>query len=316
MAGGPAGAFMKIIISFVLISTLALVGEASAEDVAAAAKAYARAQQAMLSGDYSGAADLFELADSLAPSAAALRSAVRARYTAGHQAVAATHAAELLRRYPDELESRRFAEQILEELGPTLGGVSLSCSSPCTVEVDQQAVGTALRREHVFFVAPGEQEITATFDGDERASRTVTAVAGERISVQLEEPPDAVLPASVSATSGDDAESDGISKYWMIGTGTVAVGLGVTATVFGMSTLDARDDIRAKVALGDREAAERAYEDAENTQLLTNLFIGGAAVAGATTIVLALVTDWSGSGHEVSVQPSRGGGSVMYLGRF
>src|SRR5690606_34146252 len=119
----------------------------------------------------------------------------RARYAAGHEAVAATQAAELLRRYPDDVESRRFAEQILEELSPKLGGVSLSCSSPCTVAVDEQAVATALRSEHVFFVAPGEKEITATFDGDGRTSQTVTAVAGKRISVQLEEPPDPVLPA-------------------------------------------------------------------------------------------------------------------------
>src|SRR5690606_10074651 len=107
---------MKTILSIVLISMLTLGGEASADDVAAASNAYTRAQRAMLAGDYSGAADLFELADSLAPSAAALRSAVRARYAADHETVAATHAAELLRRYPDDVESRRFAERILEEL--------------------------------------------------------------------------------------------------------------------------------------------------------------------------------------------------------
>src|SRR5687768_599387 len=52
---------------------------AFAQDVAAAANAFARAQKAELAGDHAAAAELYELADSLAPAPEALRSALKAR---------------------------------------------------------------------------------------------------------------------------------------------------------------------------------------------------------------------------------------------
>ena len=86
----------------------------------AAAKAFSQAQEAVLAGDNARAADLYELADDLAPSAPALRNAARARLAAGHDAMAATLAAELLRRYPSDKESRDVAEAILEAVAAAL----------------------------------------------------------------------------------------------------------------------------------------------------------------------------------------------------
>ena len=80
---------------FVVIATVAT--SARADDVNGAAKAFSQAQQAMLAGDTARAAEMYELADELAPSAPALRNAARARLAAGHDATAATLAAQLLR---------------------------------------------------------------------------------------------------------------------------------------------------------------------------------------------------------------------------
>lgn len=311
---------MKHVSLLVSLLMITFVGNAAADkaksrnDVAAASKAFSRAQQAMLSGNYSHAADLYELADSLAPSAGALRSAVRARYAAGHEATAATHAAELLRRYPADAKTRQFAKKILDKLTPTLAHITVECSSPCTMEVEGKAVAIAEGTNHAFFVLPGEKEIAATFGNDQRATQTATVKANESTQLRFDEPPAALAQPAI--TSSPMPESHGIAKHWTIGTGVVAVGLGVTATVFGLSTLNARDDIREKVSMGQQAAAQRAYEDAERTQLLTNVFIGGAAVAGVTTIALAFFTDWSGEAESIQVQAGAGGGAVLYTGRF
>ena len=69
-------------------------GIARADDVSAAAEAFATAQKLTLEGKPGEAADFYELADELAPSPQALRSAARSRYAAGHIAMAATDAAD------------------------------------------------------------------------------------------------------------------------------------------------------------------------------------------------------------------------------
>src|SRR5688572_5881559 len=104
-------------VSFVA-AVLAATAPARADDVSGAAKAFSQAQEAMLGGDPARAADLYELADELAPSAPALRNATRARVAAGHTAMAATNAATLLRRYPSDKESRDIAEAVLSQLAP------------------------------------------------------------------------------------------------------------------------------------------------------------------------------------------------------
>src|SRR5882724_3549328 len=94
----------------------AVAHPARADDVAAAAKAFSEAQEAMLTGDTVRAADLYELADSLSPSAPSLRNAARARFKVGHMATAATHATELLRRYGGDKDTRAIAETILSKV--------------------------------------------------------------------------------------------------------------------------------------------------------------------------------------------------------
>ena len=111
----------------VLAVVLALSSTASAQNVTGAANAYARAQKAELSGDFDTAAELYELADSLAPAPQALRSALKARKAAGQLRSAALHAEELLTRYPNDSRSKDLAEETLKLAAGSLSRFEIEC---------------------------------------------------------------------------------------------------------------------------------------------------------------------------------------------
>jgi hypothetical protein len=299
------------------------VGPASADDVAAASKAFAEAQKEMFAGDPARAADLFELADSLAPSPVALRNAARARLAAGHNATAATHSLELLRRYPEDGGARAVAEEIVKRLGPTLGRVQVVCSQPCSLEVDG-APTAAERKEHAIFVSPGRRRIEAVFSDRLKAGETVEAEAGNHTyRLELDAPPQAAparldVRPSVARASGDGKKR--LSRVWPIATGVLAVGLAGGAVYFGTATLSARDDVLAANERNDPEAARDAYDRGRDKQLATNIFIGAAGAAGIAAIALALFTDWSGRsaepGRDVALRPVPGGANVVFSARF
>jgi hypothetical protein len=319
---------IKLTVISVIVVAMAMVGDsARADDVNAAARAFSQAQEAVLAGDNARAADLYELADDLAPSAPALRNAARARLAAGHDAMAATLAAELLRRYPSDKESRDVAEAILSKLSPRLAQFDISCDEECTVTLDGKAASSKSRTRHVFFAQPGARAVGVTFDGGRQASKQVTTVAGQTTTLTLEAPPrpvksDAQNAAAngVTATTGraPTAAAHGISRKWIIGTAILTAGFGVAAGLQGMATLDTRDQIKAAVAANDSALAMSLYNDGRDEQLRTNLFIAGAAAAGVATIALAFATDWSGSPerHEVAVTPTVGGAALVYGGHF
>ena len=101
-----------------LVATLAAAPHALADgDVAGAAGAFSRAQRAELAGDHARAAEFYELADSMAPTPEALRSALRTRLAAGQRAIAAARAESLRSRYPDDAESKALADKTLDRAG-------------------------------------------------------------------------------------------------------------------------------------------------------------------------------------------------------
>ena len=294
---------------------------ARADDVNGAAKAFSQAQEASLAGDNARAADLYELADELAPSAPALRNAARARLAAGHDAMAATVAAELLRRYPSDKESRDVAEAILSKLSPTLTQFDINCDEPCTITLEGKAASSKQRTHHQFFAQPGGRTVGATFDDGRQTSKQVTTLAGQTTTLTLDAPPKVVKSdaGTASTDSGTKvAASRGLSRKWFIGTAILTAGFGVAAGLQGMATLDTRDQIKAAVAAHDDAHAMDLYNEGRDEQLRTNILLGGAAAAGVATIVLAFVTDWSGSPerHEVAVTPTTGGAAFVYGGHF
>ena len=301
-----------------------IASSAVADDVNGAAKAFSQGQEAMLAGDPGRAAEMYELADELAPSAPALRNAARARLGAGHEAMAATDAAELLRRYSNDKESREVAEAILSQLSPKLTHFEVTCSEDCTVTLDGKAASSKPRTSHIFYAQPGTRTVGATFDGGRQAQKQITAKVGSSISVRLDAParpqpvPAAASPqlAPISTPAPVAIEhAHGIRRAWVLAGSLLTVGLGVGATVEGMATLDTRDQIKAATAAGNTAQAQTLYDQGRDQQLRTNVLIGATAAAGVTTVILAVFTDWSGGEHrEIAVRPVDGGGAAVVLG--
>ncbi len=318
-------ATITVLVLFALHST------AHADDVNGAAKAFSQGQQAMLANDPAHAADMFELADELAPSAAALRNAARARLAAGHTATAATLAARLLQRYSNDKESRSVAEAILSQLAPKLTQLEITCSEECTLTLDGKAASsTRPQRTHVLYVQPGARTVTGMFGDDRKATSQLTAAAGSSKRLELEAPPkpepvtsaptaslQPMVVAPVALTRTEPA-SRGIGRKWFAIAAAATVGVGAAATLRGFTTLDTRDNIKEATMNGDDDLAQSLYDKGKSQQLQTNILFGATAALGATAIVLAVLADWSPQeeARTLSLTPSSNGFGVAYGGAF
>jgi hypothetical protein len=317
------------------VASLVYIPHTRADDVAGAAKAFSQAQEAMLSGDIARAADLYELADELSPSAPALRNATRARYAAGHLAMAATNAATLLRRYPSDKESREIADAILAKLAPQLAQLNVTCSTPCTLLLDGKVVVSVAGEQHSLFSQPGGRSITAVFEDGRKTTNQITAVANHITTMRLEPRPVPVTPAAKPAASAPTGEAPrstdgeiraprqtsrpprGLSRWWVIGGGAVTLGLGVATTLSGLSTLSTRDQIRDAVAASNTASAQMLYANGRDQQTRTNVLLGVTIASGLATGVLAVFTSWAGrSEHDLAVLPSRDGAALLYRSAF
>src|SRR5262249_36877416 len=143
-------------------------------DVAAAARAYEEGMRAQLRRDYAQAASLFELADRSAPSAAALRSAIRNHEAAGNVARALTLAVRADRRYPTAADTHKAADSVLARLAPSCAAVTVRCSPGCAVLVDGR-VAAETASEHELYLAPGEHALVASWGEGRSLDRAVQA---------------------------------------------------------------------------------------------------------------------------------------------
>lgn len=290
---------------------------ARADGVPAAAEAFARAQRLSLEGKMAEAADLYELADELAPSAAALRNATRARFAAGHKAMAATDAAALLRRYPDDAAAREVAEAVLSELVPQLARVDVACDAPCAVVIGDKAASRQRATSHALFVTPGARTVGAVFDAGSAPNQQVSLRAGTHVALRFEAPAASVTVASPPAATRAGDDRGGLSRGWVLSGAVLTVGLGAAATYQGLRTLEDRDQIRDLVAAGDRAAADRRYAEAEDRQRWTNALLIGTAAAGLATLTAAVFTRWSSPERPtVALTPLTGGAAVGFTTPF
>jgi hypothetical protein len=273
----------------------------SPQDVQAASEAFAEGQRAQLRRDYARAAELFEIANASAPSAAALRSAVRNHRAAGHAAQAATGALEALALYADDRPTVQLANEVITELSPRLGRVILECAPECTATLDGRVLSSRAITARQIFVDPGNHVLRAEWQGYPPVERTVSAVAGQAQTLHLDRPPAPEPPpeptpppveppvepiAPPPALPPPSPRSSGMSPavFW-IGTGVTAVLLGVSIWS-GLDTLSARDDYR------DDPTKER-YDDGVQLELRTNALFVASGVLGAATIAIGLfLTDW------------------------
>jgi hypothetical protein len=303
------------------------------EDVAAASAAFSEAQRAQLRGDYSRAAEFFELADQSAPSPAALRSAIRNRDTAGQHVRAATLALRALERYPDDRETREVAEGVLSRLSPKLSKVKVTCSEPCRITADGAVVAADPVSSREFFVAPGTHTVEGRFSDRPTVSRSFEGTAGSSVEVDFEAPPPlppepAPSPAAPTSTqtsappanavqtgtstapldSPPPSTSSGLSPavFW-VGTGLTVVS-GAFLTWSGLDTLKKRDAY-------EENPTKDGYDEGVKLELRTNVLAATTAVLGVSTILIgAFATDWGGEG--ASAQVSKNGVAFSYGGRF
>jgi hypothetical protein len=313
---------------------LALPNEARAQDMAGAANAFSRAQKADLSGDHETAAELYELADSLAAAPEALRSALKSRKAAGQLGSAAQHAERLLRRYPNEKRSKDLAEATLEEAKRKLARVEILCrTKPCGLVVDGAAGSAEIADVHVIFLEPGKHALNAAFGAERAAVKSMVLNAGERTTVTFEPPP-ASAPVtkvvdfggkSVATNLSAEATSDHAPKNpsrlspWIFATGAVVTaGLGAVTIWSGLDVVDAHDAYEGN-------ETEQRYQEGLDKERRTNMLIGATVVAGLATGVVAVFTRWSGSPAasalsrarvQAGAAPLHGGAAVTLGGQF
>ena len=300
----------KNIVGCVTALTVALSFSSTAravDNAAAAAAAYERAQAAELDNRHLEAAKLYELADRLAPAPAALRGAIRMRRAAGQHTIAATHAETLLRRHPEDRDSRRVAEHVLMEMQPKLSRVEIRCGAPCRPMVDGKIVGLTPAKQHASYVRPGLHTITAAFSSGRAPLETIHVSAGQRTNLSFDAPLVVERPAPTPKKKVVKVEaSSGLSPWFFAASALVTAGLGAATIWSGL-------DVRSKEDEYDRGAADaqERYEDGRSRVRRTNVLIGLTAAAAVATATIAFFSDWSprgGQERSIALAPVPNGG--------
>lgn len=289
-----------------------LPGSALAQDVSAAARAYRRGQEAFLREDFASAADFFEMAHDIVPSAEALRSAVRARFSQGRLDLAADLAMRLADDYTDE-DSQQLGNEVLRRARSSLGLLTVECTVPCTIGVDGAARRARAARTHRLFVPPGERVLVASFQGRNAApQRVVVRADGERrllFSPPLAAPadtmpagPEPVSPQAESAQADVSAQAEspqadvsapaGASfglEPWVFAVSAAAAGVAGGVAVWSLvDLLNAADAYRM-------EPTQARLDAGRGKELRNGVLWGVFGALAAWTLGLGLFgTRWSG----------------------
>ena len=304
---------MRTLTRFISVALVALaIGLApsaraqSAEDLQAAAQAFQEGQRAQVRGDYAQAAEMFDLANHTAPSAAALRSAIRMHQSAGHHAAAATRAAHALATYPADPQTVELATQVISGCGPLTSHLVITCEPSCALTVGGRVVSADTARAELY-VDPGAHPLRASWPGHVSVERSVEAAAGTEQTVALRsDDPDAVS-SSTSAettTTGDTppdegagrgteptpapASASGLSPIFFAIAAGLTVAAAATTAGLGVDMLAARD----RYVLMPTEAG---WRDGVGRETATNALLGTSLALAAVTVGLAIFTDWDGA---------------------
>lgn len=275
-------------------------------DVQAAGRAFQEAQSAQLRGDHAQAAELYDLAHRTAPSAAAMRSAVRMHQAAGHDARAANLASDALRLYAADAPTVALANDVLTALRPRLGQLHVACAPACTLAIDGRALASGTSERSELFVTPGTHMVLASWES-QVLEQSVEVALGSPVELELarpeivavEEPePEMVAPPPIVAPPAVDDSSTGISPLFL----GAAAGLTLLSTGFaiglGVDMLGSRDAyVRAPSEAGWRDGVQR--------EVRTNALIGTSIGLAAATLGLAFLTDWDGDSPRTQAQRTR-----------
>jgi hypothetical protein len=295
---------------------------AQERDVAGAAEAFSKAQQAEVRGDFQEASRLYGVADELAPAAEALRGAARTAEKAGFNATAATHAETLLSREHDPA-SRTLAEEILRTTAGQLTHLHITCDAPCKVLIDGRMTAARLGQDHVLYARPGERGVSATFESGNTRPQTLTLTAGASVDLRFSAP--AVIPPAALATTEAVPATEPEKKHklspWYFGTAGALTAVAGGLTVWsGLKVKSKHDDY-------DRTSAnaQADYDDGRKLEKQTNALIGVTSALAVATVTLAVFTDFKRKDSSSDKQPAAGSltmnatkqGAVLgWAGRF
>lgn len=273
--------------------------------------------------DFEGAASRFEAADAAAPSAAALRQAMRARAEAGQTSRAATLAASALDRYPDDAATAKLARETIAKNSRKLHKLSVSCASPCVLAVGTRSVPGEASTHWTLYLDPGRVSVGASFSGGAGSvQKEFEASAGASSNARFEPPeaeppkptkkdaPPASAPPADGAASGgeeapppappppDEPRASGISPAFFAVSLIATAALGGTTIWSGIDTEKNPGVDAVRKACAGKGVTCPEYQEGVKKQNRTNILIGATAGVGALTVVFAIITNWRGSGKK------------------
>jgi hypothetical protein len=297
--------------------------QVSAQQRKSAAEAYDRGTSAWLAGQYAQAAQWFETAHRLAPSAAALVQAIRSHAEAGNGLRAASLSLWLKAEYDEDPRATKVADGILEDAESNYGRVVVTCDDDCTLAMDGK-----VQEYREFFVEPGmKHTVTAGFaHGD--LSQEVKVGHGDRAELSFEAPPpppepEPGDPGYVAPDKPPKERWPGLPP-WVTATVAVAtLGAAGVALWSGLDTNSAASSYEEWAAAGaeatndwtDPEPmddgaggvtcvtngtdwcheVQSRYDAGKKLERRTNILIGAAAGLAVVTAVMAIfMTDWKG----------------------
>lgn len=291
------------------------------EDVQAAGRAFQEAQSAQLRGDHAQAAELYDLAHRSAPSAAAMRSAIRMHQAAGHAARAANLASDALRLYASDAATVALANEALTALRPTLGQLTVTCLPACTLAIDGRALATGSAERSELFVDVGTHLVQGSWETqvvEQRlevslgvpATLELTQPALPVVAMQEPEPEPTPEPMPVAPPAVDESSS-GLSPAFFL----TAAALTVVSTGFAIGLgVDMYSAQRTYIEV----PTEAGWRDGVGREMRTNALIGTSIGLAAVSLGLAFLTDWDGdaSSTRAAHHGPRFAGSVSHEGAY
>jgi hypothetical protein len=227
-----------------------------------------------------------------------------------------------------------MAAEVLEGASSQYVRVDVTCNESCAVEVDGTLTGGMS-----FFVEPDrEHEVAAAFEHG-RVVQEVEARAGQTRALSFEGPPPPPEPEVRVGADGqplDLSEPFRFPKATFLVAGALTLGAGAVMIWSGVDTMNHVDAYEEQAAMCPSQPAcdeaRRLLDDGQSRERRTNALIGVTAGLAATTLVIAILTDWSGDdaddteeegdaaeeaqGVTPSVGLSRQGGMLLLEGTF
>ena len=274
-----------------------------------AAEAFDRGREAYKAEDYVTAAEQFERADAQAASPTALEYAIRSRDRASQLDRAATLAALVAKRYPENAALEKLASDVQGRARGSLYELSVQCGEPCDLAVDDKIVPGAPDITRTLFLQSGHHSVRVGFGNEVGGSEEIDATSGGKGQVSFDRPAPVAKPPAPADTAAPrvaekpEAKRSGWSPavFW-VGAGVTGA-LGIASIWSGIDTLNnpGKDSIKANcVGLGE---SCTQYQEGLSHQRRTNILLGATAAVGVTTILIGVLgTDW-GSGGAAEPEP-------------